>query len=143
MKNYKHTIQYIQYNTMKYIIITICFILALNISEASSSSYMHGFSVGLIKNRMARKRMERRKYEEMNHAVCKEPNPSHNPFIVVEAKDPMKCYDDEKPLNPAVMFLISLVLMACLITISPKDQNSLDFIIGMIMADMLEDIFEK
>ena len=128
---------------MKYIIITICFILALNITEVSSSSYMHGFSVGLIKNRMARKRIARRKYEEMNRAVCQEPNPSHNPFIVVEAKDPMKCYDDEKPLNPVVSFAISFILMACLIIILPKDHDSLDFIIGMLVADMLEDIFEK
>ena len=127
---------------MKYAIITICFIFAVNITEVTSSSYMHGFSIGMLKNRMSKEKIMRKKYEEMNRGVCSEPNPRHNPFKIVYTKDPTKCYSREKPQNPIIGFTIVLLSLACLVFVL-SDPDNLDFIVGMAVADILEGLFEN
>ncbi len=124
------------------IIISCLFILC--ISEASASAYNRGLVVGIVKNRFNRNIKERKKYEELNYAICVEPNPSHNPFIPIIEKDPTKCYDeDKKPeLHPIALCFILLVMLL-FICIAGNDPEMMDFILGMLVADMIEDVFDN
>lgn len=124
------------------IIISCLFILC--ISEASASAYNRGLVIGVLKNRFQRNIHERKKYEELNNAICVESNPSHNPFIPIIEKYPTKCYDeDKKPeLHPVSLCFIFLVMLL-FIYIAGNDPEMMDFIIGMLVADMIEEIFNN
>lgn len=128
-----------KFNTL----IMSCLFLLCIVEISESSSYNTGLIVGILKNRFERRLIKQKKYEELNYATCVEPNSSHNPFKIIIEKDPTKCYDeDKKPqINPiTICFMIfSLILF---IFISINDPDITDFLIGMLVADIIESIFD-
>ena len=129
-----------KFNTL----IASCLFILCIAEISASSAYNRGLVVGIVKNRFNRNIKVRKKYEELNNAICIESNPSHNPFIPIIEKDPTKCYDeDKKPeLHPLVVCFIFLIMLL-IIYISGNDPEMMDFIIGMLVADMIEDLFDN
>ena len=124
------------------IVASVTFILC--ITQITASAYTQGLVTGILKNRIKRNTKERERYAELNFATCPEPNPTHNPFIETTPKDPTKCYDEDRvhPPHP-VLICLAFILMVFLFKLMLSDPDAVDFMMGMIVADTIEGMFEK
>tara|TARA_Y100000816_G_C26054648_1_gene553312 strand:+ start:204 stop:593 length:390 start_codon:yes stop_codon:yes gene_type:complete len=122
------------------ILTSVIFILC--ITQITASAYTRGLVTGIVKNRIKRNIKERERYAELNFATCPEPNPTHNPFIETTPKDPNKCYDEDRVylIPTSLLLFISLILMIFLLNLKSSDAEAFDFILGMLVADMIEDM---
>jgi len=113
------------------------------IQTTSSSSYYRGFMVKSIINKASKKSKERKEIEKICQSKIFNISSQHT-FVTENCVPPVKYYTPTQQVTRTVaVFAIYMIFIGAFCNMNSRDkEEATDFIFGMIVADVVDGLFD-